>query len=526
METSIKYPLSYRLGGLDSDVTFSDEINCYADDANVMSVGTIKRGDYDYVEFYNFAHSIPANSDINSVNVEVEWRVLSTASVLTFTAQVYKAAAAQGNPITDATEPTSMQTDDTSDTGTWLDTELNLNTTSGLLVRLGFAQGTTNTDGDFEVNYVKVTVNYTESAPVYTRGDSGWYSANYLHRKKITIDHTKVDADLSNYPVKVLLTSSNFDFTKSRSDGYDIIFTGSDGETLLTFERAYHDETNSISEHYIKIASVSSSSDTEFYMYYDYSGGSSDLTDHENVWETDFVLVMHMDDDINDSTSNNNDGTNTGTTVSNETTGKWRDFGGYVDMDRITVANSSELTAEDYFTISIMHNQDTLGASGNYRFALLDDLGTANDNMAYRSNVQTDGINSNNVITQDGLNSNADSLLETTTFSIDTEYYSAMKNDGTNLKAFSNLTSSSTSSTKTIYDSTANLQIGCRRDLSDTSYKYHFDGLLKELRISKSARADSWLKADYYDQIALSLSSLGSEEENGGNNNGFFVLVA
>jgi len=54
----------------------------------------------------------------------------------------------------------------------------------------------------------------------------------YTTRKKLTIDQTKVDDDLIDFPVLVKLTSSNFDFSKANADGYDIRFTSSDGVTL------------------------------------------------------------------------------------------------------------------------------------------------------------------------------------------------------------------------------------------------------------------------------------------------------
>ncbi|NTW31555.1 MAG: hypothetical protein HGB12_02845, partial [Bacteroidetes bacterium] len=81
---------------------------------------------------------------------------------------------------------------------------------------------------------------------------TGWQ-----YRKKITIDQTKVDANLTNFPILVSLSSSNFNFSKARSDGYDICFTSSDGTTLLKYERERHDQTNSLAEYWVKVPSVS-----------------------------------------------------------------------------------------------------------------------------------------------------------------------------------------------------------------------------------------------------------------------------
>ena len=64
-----------------------------------------------------------------------------------------------------------------------------------------------------------------------------WWDANWTYRKKITINHTKIDSDLTDFPVLVKLTSANFDFSKANADGFDIRFTSDDGTTLLKFER-------------------------------------------------------------------------------------------------------------------------------------------------------------------------------------------------------------------------------------------------------------------------------------------------
>jgi hypothetical protein len=117
---------------------------------------------------------------------------------------------------------------------------------------------------------------------------TGW-----SYRKKITIDETKIDADLTNFPVLVKLTSSNFNFSKARSDGYDIRFTSSDGATLLKYERERHDATNQVAEYWVKIPSVSGSSDTDFYIYYGKSD-ASDGADPTNVWDSNFKTVLHM----------------------------------------------------------------------------------------------------------------------------------------------------------------------------------------------------------------------------------------
>jgi len=74
--------------------------------------------------------------------------------------------------------------------------------------------------------------------------------------RTITIDHTKVAATLTDYPVMVKLTSGNFSFSEVRTDGYDIAFYDN-SNNLLKFEREYFSKTDSIGVFHVKIPSIS-----------------------------------------------------------------------------------------------------------------------------------------------------------------------------------------------------------------------------------------------------------------------------
>ena len=65
----------------------------------------------------------------------------------------------------------------------------------------------------------------------------GWYDPSWLYRKKLTIDYTKVSGGpLLNFPVLINRTDADL-ISKARSDGFDILFTSSDGTTKLNHER-------------------------------------------------------------------------------------------------------------------------------------------------------------------------------------------------------------------------------------------------------------------------------------------------
>ena len=110
---------------------------------------------------------------------------------------------------------------------------------------------------------------------------SGW-----SYRKKITIDNTYVDSDLTDFPVLVNFASDADIGANALSSGNDIRFTSSDGTTLLKYEREAFAVSGSASgTFWVKVPTVAGSADTEIYLYYGNSG-ASDGADKNNVWDS------------------------------------------------------------------------------------------------------------------------------------------------------------------------------------------------------------------------------------------------
>ena len=81
----------------------------------------------------------------------------------------------------------------------------------------------------------------------------------------------------------------------------------------LKFEKVRFDATNKKAEYFVKIPSVSSTTDTYFYLLYGRTG-ALDGSDKTEVYGDEFKAVYHMKDDpdtshIKDSTINGNNGT-------------------------------------------------------------------------------------------------------------------------------------------------------------------------------------------------------------------------
>jgi len=153
----------------------------------------------------------------------------------------------------------------------------------------------------------------------------------FSNRLKLTIDKTKVDAPLTNFPLMINLSDSAgitnhdvsavFDELSSYSDRKRIAITTEDGVTQCPVEIDVWDNTNEQAIMWTKPTYIYSDYNTIMYLYYDvtYSGsGGTGNTDYigdlgdsiaETVWDENFVGVWHMAQDpaasnILDSTSN------------------------------------------------------------------------------------------------------------------------------------------------------------------------------------------------------------------------------
>ena len=188
-----------------------------------------------------------------------------------------------------------------------------------------------------------------------------WYNASWDYRVKVTVDKTKLGgADQTNYPVYVDLSNlpAGF-FTNVKSDGTDIVVTNSDGTTKLKRELVSITVASSIGELYFK-GTCSSSANTDFYIYYGNAAGAE--TNDTDTWDSNYVLVCHMNDNpdsstVQDSTGNNNDGTKVDPAQPTEATGKiGKGQQGYDASHPITFVDSASLDIAGDITLEIWHN--------------------------------------------------------------------------------------------------------------------------------------------------------------------------
>lgn len=160
-----------------------------------------------------------------------------------------------------------------------------------------------------------------------------WLSGGWDQRVKITIDHNDIDDSQTHFPVTLFLgtavgnTSSDdvsfiFDELQSDDNRLKIAVTEDDEVSQLYVGiEDWDDASETAVLHVSKTGwTVSNTSDTEIYLYYDkdvgnntaYVGDAGDAV-AENVWNSNFKMVQHMnsasDAQLVDSTGNDNDST-------------------------------------------------------------------------------------------------------------------------------------------------------------------------------------------------------------------------
>ena len=156
-----------------------------------------------------------------------------------------------------------------------------------------------------------------------------WYDDSWGFRVKVTVQASQITGDLTNFPTYVDLSGlpAGF-FSNVQSSGADIRVTSSDETSELAREIVALDTVGSTGQLHFLASSLSSSVDTEFYIYY----GNAEATEpvpsstygSESVW-VNYDGVSHLEEDpsgtapqMSDSTGNNNEGTSNGSMTSGD----------------------------------------------------------------------------------------------------------------------------------------------------------------------------------------------------------------
>lgn len=357
--------------------------------------------------------------------------------------------------------------------------------------------------------------------PGAARANPGWYDSNWQYRKKITINSANVSADLTDFPVLISLASDSDLRDDALNNGDDILFTKADEVTQLSHEIESFNGTSGKLVAWVKIPSLSSSVNTDIYMYYGNSGAGNQQN-ATAVWDSNYKMVQHLQESSGthyDSTQYVNNGTE------------------YIDAPGTQDA-TGQINGADYLdgnddNVEIDSVVSDVGATDNGTFSCW-----MYSNEPDNSDIRCAGFGDTDANTYIYIgiingklrgklkNAGTDQWVFETDANINDFHnwlHISLVQDGTEPVLYVDGTKPaqtfSVSTDKTQWFSDVggidNGRIGCYNQNNGGNTK-HFDGTIDEVRLSDTARSADWILTGYNNQSNPSgFITLGSEETGG-----------
>jgi biopolymer transport protein ExbB len=333
--------------------------------------------------------------------------------------------------------------------------------------------------------------------PVLMTSRKGFFSGPYF--RSITIDHTKVAADLTDFPLMIqgtysyLKTLANGGKVQS-SNGYDIQFySDSLGTTLLDFEIEHWNDTTGDLTAWVKVPSVSSTVDTDIYIRYGDSAIVSDTSNAPGVW-AEYEAVWHLAKNGStsgvDSTGNGHTGSFTNSPTS--TAGKINEaleldqtyYGGpFQNMEgssAIPVSNTA-------FTITAWHKLSTFLSDSPTIFHLEGSNRTLYFQLLGTTTMWV------NIPGSIGLSATVADMTNAWTYSSITR-----PSANGNLKLYHNGSYQDQAFINQFMGTISGWSIGGAIGLP--SYSYTYEGAFDEIRICAVERPAAWISSEYNNQ--------------------------
>lgn len=335
-----------------------------------------------------------------------------------------------------------------------------------------------------------------------------WGAPSFQYRKNITIDGGNVQANLSDFPVLIVLYDNDLRY-HTQVDGDDIIFKDSLNKTL-DHEIEHFDVTyngsHALLVAWIRLPFLSSDVNTTISMYY----GNSTIENQENaigVWGDNYVGVWHLDTDLMGSSSNSVDGTSQGSFDEVGKIGRARGFDGiddYISLGvwdpRIGTGNYSISTWVQLNAPFNSNSAESMPIFGHYNHDAY--------NMAFTFAGQDNFHGNNGALYSkvEGIGGSNFDYVDSTTTSWPGQswiYIVATANQSENIgKMYVNgLDEGSMSNTgNPTFGTIGNYQIG--RLVLDQTYggDEKFAGVIDELRLYKGIISADWIITEYNNQ--------------------------
>jgi len=338
--------------------------------------------------------------------------------------------------------------------------------------------------------------------------DPGWYDTDWQYRKKITINSGNVTGNLSNFPVLISIVSDSDIGSHAQLNGNDILFTQVDEVSKIPHEIESFSSNGATANltAWVKVPSLSSTTDTVIYIYYGY-GAAGNQEDPSNVWDSNYKMVQHLHETSGthyDSTQFNNDGTSNITPASNQNATGMINGADYFDGsdDYVDCGNDPNLQITANLTVEAWAKRDVLDA---YQTLVSKNSFNAKRAWFIRLENNTGGNKVRFYASKDGTTSQ---LLDSDTAINDTGWhyfvitYQYVSDGASQVRMYidGSLDKSDNTFIGDIYgESPVDVLIGALYSSGDAINNVH-QGTIDEVRISDNARTADWIKTSYNNQ--------------------------
>jgi len=314
---------------------------------------------------------------------------------------------------------------------------------------------------------------------------SNWWNTSWPYRRTITINHQKVSADQTNFPIVIDLTDIGLR-GKAQTNGNDFVFADAN-KVKLSHEIERYDSGTGHLVAWVKVPALSSTADTVIYMYY----GNLNCPSQQSktaVWNTNYLMILHLNESKNvhyDSTSNFNNAVPS-SPLNQGTAGKMGggdDFtGGYVQAPRV-------FTSQTRFTFSAW-----VYPRSGARYFISE---WWNDQGAFLQ-----------VSTNREVQFYINSFKVSKPITLNQWHYVVGTYDGRTARLWVDGGSPASGSVSVPTWPSQNLYVGDRSD-----HLRKFNGLIDEVRVSNVARSSNWVNTEFNNQKDPStFYTIGTEE--------------
>jgi len=348
----------------------------------------------------------------------------------------------------------------------------------------------------------------------------------YAYRRLITIDHTEVGtscaSNLTDFPFLFEMTDNDLKSTAGggcieNTNGYDIIFKDESGAILLDHEVELYDNAAGRLVAWVRIPTLSYTTDTSIYLYYGNSGITSPTENPEGVWDINYLMVHHLKESsgtLYDSAENHDSNGQNGMTYQSAGKIGYCLFFDETD-DYYTIA---DFAYGDTFTISMWAKvTDNVGTA--YQYLYSHDVYYTNPSVAILFGEESCGTFADRsdtmaFILDNGTNNEgvrADVPAGDKNAADGSWHYITVTRvrGGTDNLYIDGVSQDSCTGNNTAIDPVGNIYIGRRQDGASNRY---LGGYLDEIRISNSARDLCWIETEYSNYTDPGFYEIGARE--------------